>query len=172
MRKRIKGDRSFTRLIKRLPEAVRQELTVELHLAGREALAEQQSKAPVGRGALKRGLSMKVLPKTLRLRVGLIGKPINKKLFYGWIQDKGRKAQTVIVARRNVLAEARKFGGRSNSYKNIALKNKIKGTYKMRVRGMAPKRFVSGVDRERIFSGFRDIWNKALNKAAAGVGDE
>lgn len=173
MRRRVKGDRAFKKLIKRLPQTVAKEMEIQLEAAGRDILAEQQAKVPTDTGKLRQALAMKLLPKTLRLRVGLLTKAVNKRFFYGRIVEFGRKAQTVIATRNGALSPAvRAAGGRSNNYKALALKMKSKGAYLMKIRGMAPRPFIYSIDRERIYEPFRKVWDRALAKAASGVTDE
>lgn len=172
MSRRVRGDKSFARLLKQLPDAVKKEIIVEHHVTGREVLAEQQARVPVRRGKLKAGLSMKVLPASMRLQVGLIGRPINRRLYYGRIVQFGRKAQVVIATRRNVLAATRPLGGRSNSYKNLALKHGVKGAYKMRIRATAPRNFLYPRTQAQLSQPYQQIWGRALDRAAAGAGNE
>lgn len=146
--RRVKGDKAFTKLIGRLPDMVREEIREQMNRTGEEQLARMQSEAPVRTGALRGGLSAKVTPSGLRLKVGLVGKPINRKLFYGRIVEFGRKGQTV---------RARRAGGKP---------------YLLRIKGMAPRPFVYNVNREAIYAPFRAIWDRALANAAAGVSDE
>jgi hypothetical protein len=111
----------------------------------------------------------------MRLQVGLIGKPINRRLFYGRIVQFGRKAQTVTVARRGVFAKTIPLGGRMNKYKAVALKNRISGTYRMRVRAMAARPFVFSPRTElraAINKRIRDFWEGALRRAAQGASDD
>lgn len=148
MRRRIRGDKAFAKLIKRMPKEIQNQVEQLLRETGAEVLAEQTSRAPVRTGALRRGLSMKVLPKSRRLQVGLIGKPINRRLFYGRIIEFGRTGQTV---------RARRAGGKP---------------YLMKIRGTAPRPFIYTVDREQIYSRFRALWDRVLAKVSAGVSDE
>jgi hypothetical protein len=147
-RRRIKGDRAFIKLIKQMPEAVQSEVETLLRESGAEILTEQRSRVRRKTGALSQGLSMKVLPKSRRLQVGIIGKPLNRKLFYGRIIEFGRKGQTV---------RARKAGGKP---------------YLMKIRGMAPSPFIYSVNRESIYSRFRSLWDRVLKKVSTGVSDD
>jgi hypothetical protein len=163
---RLQGIISVRKLLKRLPDAVRQELIVQHHLTGREVLALQNAKVPRKTGALQRGLSMKVLPATGTLRVGLIGKPTNRRLFYGRIVQFGRKAQVVIATRKYAALAGHKAFGRN--YKNAALKAGIKGTYRLRVPAMAGRNFIYPMTREQIAAPYANIWVRALTKAGMG----
>lgn len=148
MPRRVRGDRSFVRLLKQMPDMIQREVEDLLRETGAEVLTEQRTRAAVRRGALRQALSMKVLTKSRRLQVGLVGKPVNRKLFYGRIIEFGRKGQTV---------RARKRGGKQ---------------YLMKIRGMAPRPFVYSVDRETVYGRFRNLWDRILKRASAGVGDE
>lgn len=99
-------------------------------------------------GALQAGLSYSVTPKRLTLKVGLVGKAINRKLFYGWFVEGGRKG-----------------GGRGVKRKSAK--------YAQGVGAMPPHHFVyvAGL-REQIYPPYRNIWGKALAKAAAGASDD
>lgn len=155
-RRFVKGDRAFRRLLVRLPDAIRQEMIVELHVAGAEILAAQRADAPKRTGALASALSKRVSPKTLRLRVGLIGLPVNRRFFYARIVEFGRKAKTVNATRRT------KSGGSSS--------------YQMRIRAIAPRAFVRSSRvrtlRDKIGSGLRKFWDRVLLRAASGVSDD
>jgi len=91
MRSSVKGIGPLRRLMKQLPEAMSQEIIVELNLIGREALAAMRGEAPRRTGAVFSALRFKVYPNSLRLQVGLLGAADNKRLFYANIIDKGRR---------------------------------------------------------------------------------
>lgn len=148
----VRGDRAFTRLIGRLPDVVRKEMIVQLNTTGREVLALAQAEAPVGpgrygAGALRNALSMKVLVGSLKLKVGLIGKPINARIFYGMIQEMGRKG-----------------GGRG--VKRGSQK------YSSGVGAQPPKHFLYRMTRASIYEPFKDIWNRALQQVSAGLSSD
>lgn len=106
-----------------MPDAVQGQLRSELDDGGRIFRAAMQARAPKATGAVRAGLSHRILPKTLRLKIGYVGgkRQIEREgLFYARIQDLGRKAQVVKITRG-----PRK--GRS-----------------MRIRAMPGKRFVTG----------------------------
>jgi hypothetical protein len=164
---RLQGIITVRKLLKRLPDAVRQELVVQHHLTGREVLALQNAKVPRKSGKLAGGLSMKVLPATGTLRVGLIGKPINRRLYYGRIVQFGRKAQVVIATRKAAKLAGYKAFGRN--YKNAALKAGIRGTYRLPITAMAPRNFIYPMTREQIAAPYKDIWVRALTAAGMGA---
>lgn len=153
-RRRVRGDRAFRKLLVRLPDSIRHELIVDLHVGGAEILAVQRADAPKRTGALAQALSKRVFPRTVRLRVGLIGRPVNRRFFYAKIFQWGRKAQTVNARRRSA-------GGVSS--------------YQMRVRAIAAQPFVRSsrvaAIRDKIASGVRRFWSRVLTRAATGVND-
>lgn len=173
--RRVRGDRAFKRLIKQLPAAVRQEILAVMQSQGRDELSKEQSLVARRTGALGAGLTMRVLPVSLKLKVGLLGKPINRKLYYGWIVEKGRKAQTVIVVRQANRAAAKAaapfLGGTSTYYKYVAHKHGLAGTYQLRVGALPPRHFVYTSTREQLYQPYRVVWNNALARAATGVSD-
>lgn len=171
-KRRIRGDRAFKRLIGKLPETVKGEMVVELNVLGRDQLARERSLVAKRSGKLGNALSFKVLPATLKLKVGLLGKPINKKLFYGRIIEFGRKSKVVDVVRGGLSSRVRAAGGRSNRYKALAARMGVKGSYKLKVRAMAPRHFVYTTTRDQLAAPFRNIWQRALGRAAAGASDD
>jgi hypothetical protein len=145
--RRIRGDRAFGRLIKQLPIAVENDIRAQLHQSGRMLLSLAQRHVPVRTGALASALSYSIPPKRLSLKVGLVGKALNQKLFYGHIIEFGRKA-----------------GGRGVK----------RGTpkYSAGVGKLPPHHFVYLVTREQMYAPFRGIWDAALRKSAAGASDD
>jgi hypothetical protein len=149
-RSTIKGVGKLRRLMKRLPDEMRQEMIVELNLRGREALAAMIARAARRTGGLVSALAFKVFPKTLRLQVGLLTKAVNRKRFYGRILDLGRKAQQVTAKR-----------GASS--------------YAMNVRGIPASHFVTGRRpelRTQLKANLSPVYQRALKKAAAGGGGD
>ncbi len=163
-RRRWRGDKTFRRVMKGMPDAVRKEMADVLVDGGRDIRRMMAARAPRRTGALQQGILCRVLPKTLKLRVGLIGtKRGRAKLFYGRILDLGRKAQVVSVRRRkvagSVLSRGRKVAG---------------ATYQMRVRAIAPMRFITGRygdARSIIQKRLRGIFDRALKNLAGGGND-
>jgi hypothetical protein len=151
MARRIKGAARVRSLLKRIEPAMRDEMIAVLTDGGREMAAAMRADAPVlkaphkGRtaGALVAGFTFKVYPKTLKLRVGLVGKSINKALFYARILEFGRGIK-------------RQFD-----------------TLGRRIGVIQPLRYVYGrrPDLRRAVDGrLRGIWKRALQKASAGAG--
>jgi hypothetical protein len=140
----VRGDRAFGRLLKQLPDNVASELRQQLNATGRSVLALQRRRA---KGSLQAGLSYSVTPKRLKLKVGLVGKAINRQLFWGWFVEWGRKA-----------------GGRGVKRKSAK--------YAQGVGAMAPRHFVyiPGL-REQIYPAYRAIWDRALRQAGGQSDD-
>ncbi len=63
-------------------------------------LAYARGETPSRSGNLRARLAFKIFPKTLRLRVGLLTKAVQRKAWYARILEYGRKAQNVRVNRR------------------------------------------------------------------------
>jgi hypothetical protein len=176
----VRGIGRVRRLFRRLPAAVANMIVVELHVTGREILAAAKARTPRATGALVAGESQRVLPKSLRLQIGLLGTPKGRsKLFYGRIQDLGRKAQVVLVERRRRVKRTLASGtalsllrvgpnGRKRSEDIVA-------TYRMRVPAMPGKRFITGRFpelRRRLNRNLRGIFARALAATAAGGSDD
>ena len=152
VRSQLKGVAAVRRLLKQLPASVKEEMADVLADAGPEYLAAVRADTPVRTGALRAGLSWKLLRTSLRLRVGLLGKRVLSDLFYGRIVELGRKAQVVSVTRRAGVAP-----------------------YKMRVRAMAPRPFVYKRRpelRTKLRNRLSAFWEHALAHAGAGSGGE
>jgi hypothetical protein len=149
-----------------------------LESCGRGLQSAMRARAPKDTGALRQGITYRVLAKTMRLRVGLLGTPRGRaKLFYGRIQDRGRKEQVVMVQRRRRV-EVPIGDGRSarilRTERGRKKKDDLVTTYAMRVRAMAPKRFVTGryPDLRAAISGaLRGVWQRAM-RSIAGTASE
>lgn len=166
----VRGDRSFGRLLKRLPDDVTAEIRSQLNQTGRMLLALARRRVPVAKGNLRAGLSYYIPPVRLQLKVGLVGKATNRKLFYGHIVEFGNKAKTVWVVRGGLHPNIRAAGGRSNNYKALA---KAMGVgYELRVPARPPRHFVYVATRDQIYAPYRAIWNNALGKAGTGASDD
>lgn len=152
-RRRIRGDRHFRKLLSRMPESFRDEVVEMLEVTGEQILAAQRAHTLSTR--IRAALSKRVSRRTLRLRVGLIGRPINRRLFFARIIEVGRRAQTVNVTRRMLR------GGRS---------------YLMRVRARAADPFVRTARtveiRDTMGGRLRTFWDRALARASVGASDD
>jgi hypothetical protein len=152
----VRGDRSFLRLLKLMPPSIRAEVNTRLNTLGDQLLAIQRSSGRFkdysgpGRGdpGLRQALSKRVTPMTMRLKVGLVGKPINRQLFYGLFIEKGRKA-----------------GGRG--VKRGSPK------YNQGVGRMSPDPFIRTGQAVNLighsYETFRGYWDSVLQRAGAGT---
>ncbi|WP_338468918.1 hypothetical protein V3I01_09840 [Sphingomonas sp. gentR] len=99
----LKGARATRSLLRRLPDASQTEIIGAFERGGPRLRAAIQARAKRKTGTLAAGVKFRIYPKTLRMQVGLLGtKRGRAKLFYGFVLDKGRKAQVVTVQRRRV----------------------------------------------------------------------
>lgn len=118
-------------------------------------LAYARGEVPQRSGRLRAALAFKIFPKTLRLRIGLLTKRIQKKFFYAHILEQGRRAQVVKVRRRRPVS-----GG-------VAV-------YIMRIRAISKDRydFVRGRTEQfmqrTLGDDMRGILGKALKRLSAG----
>jgi hypothetical protein len=171
--RRIRGERSFARIIKQLPDDVADEIRKQMNATGKMLLARAQSKVPVysGKkrkglppGALKSGLSYRVPPKRLSLKVGLVGKAVNKKLFYGYLVEHGHR----IGFRGNTLEKQEKITATGIRGRLLRARRRRD----VRLNGVPPHPFLYTVSREEIYGPFRKIWGRALQRAVAGASDD
>lgn len=176
-KRRVRGVTSVRKLLAQAPEGVREELIVELNRGGREIVGRQIAKAPSKTGRLRRGISFKVWPRTLRMQAGIIGpKRERKRLFYAWILERGRAAKEVIATRAGSYGRLLKTGSsaRSNSYKNAALNAGVRGVYRMRIRPIKGKWFIKGSSRDLraiMQRNTKDIWLRGLRRFRGGSDD-
>lgn len=176
-RNKVRGLARFRRLIRRMPDAVRGEIVTELYVTGRQMLAAVLARTPRKSGFLREGISQKVLPKSLRLQIGLLGRrnPSGDDRFYGRIQDLGRKAQIVTVQRRRRVAVKLSSGRTVNMLRVGSGRRKrpedIVATYTVKVRAMAGKRFVTGRYpdlRRTLNENLRGLFTRAASSIAGG----
>lgn len=151
-RRRVRGDRSFRRILKRLPEVIKSEMLEMLDETGDAILAQQRQDVAVRTGALRAALSKRLYRGLVRVRVGLIGKPVNRRLFYAKWVESGRGAKTVQAKRRT-------------------------GTrYTLRVGPMRARPFIRSKRTEQIrdtMAGkLKGYWQRVLTRASQGVSDE
>lgn len=159
-----------------MPDTTRGEIIVELHTTGRRILQAVLARAPRLSGKLRGGLSSKVLPGSLRLQIGLLGTPAGRaKLFYGRIQDLGRKAQVVTVQRRRRVNASIGSGLTAPILRTNRAGRKITedivATYRMRVPAMEGKRFVTGRYpdlRTELRANLKGIFTRSLRKVGGG----
>lgn len=119
-------------------------------------LAYARGEAPSRSGNLRARLAFKIFPKTLRLRIGLLTRAVQRKVWYARILEYGRRAQSVRVKRRRPVS-----GGLTQ--------------YVMRVKAIPAGRydFVRGRAEEfmqrTLGADLRNVLNKALKRLSAGV---
>lgn len=166
---RVRQARTIKRIFRQLPDEMRKELADVLDAGGAELVPAIRARAPNKTGALRKGISYRVRKKRLQMLVGLLGTPKGRaKLFYGWIQEYGRKGQVVRVSRRRKGMNSGLVGGRKNAAD-------IAATYSMRVRQMRGKKFVTGSYpdlRRKIGEKLRGVWDRVLNRLARSDGYE
>ena len=151
MSRRIRGDVGFLKLIRQLPSAARDEMGDMLDGAGAQLAQAIKADTPVRTGVLRQAITWQLLRKSLKLRVGLIGRRSNRDLFYGRIVEFGRRGQTAKAARR--------FGGKVVRYS-------------VRVKARAGHPFVYKRRpnlRDQLGGRLRNYWNDVLARAGEGV---
>ena len=149
----LKGASIVRRLLRDMPDAMRGEIVDLMQEKAPAALAIARGGAPARTGALRAALSVKVYPKAVRLRVGLLGKAVNRRLFYGRILEAGRRAQTVNV-RRRTSSGVSSYALRVSPISNRAY-DMVEGPAKRQIRSL-------------MFDQLHGIWERALRKAAMG----
>lgn len=173
---RVKGIISTRRLLKRIPDAIRDELATTIRGAGPELQNAIVARAPRGAtGRLIAGISWKFYAATLRLSVGFVGKRTNQKLFYARILEFGRRAQTVTVHRLN-KKHRKEWVGRigAGTARGSVKPADLGTTYSLRVKALKPRRFVYSPTtnlRNVMNQRLNGIWDRAL-KRVSSVGDE
>jgi hypothetical protein len=157
-RRRVRGDRSFRKILKRLPETIKAEMLEMLDKTGDAVLAQQQRDVAVRTGALRSALSKRLYKGLVRVRVGLIGPAVNRRLFYArWI-ERGRKSKTMIARKKGPKRE------------NLA------GIYRRRIGPMPKRPFIMSDRTKRIrdtMAGqIQGYWSRVLQKASVGANDD
>lgn len=94
VRSQLKGVASTRKLLRQIPPAAKEDMATILAGAAPALLAAMEADAPAKTGALRAALDVKLLRKSLRLRIGLVSAATNRKFFYGRILEFGRKANT------------------------------------------------------------------------------
>jgi hypothetical protein len=142
------------RLLKRMPDAVRDEVMATLEREGRAIEAYGKANAPSKTGRLRSALRFRVFPKTLRARFGIFGRKLNRDLFFGRILEVGRKAQTTRPIQRRLPS------------------GKMTKRYSIRVREIPKSRYdfvwgrAADFARTRIREALTGVWQRALRRAA------
>lgn len=156
----LQGMARQRKLIRQLPDALRAELGNEIKETGAELLIDMRVAAPFRTGRLRRAITMRYLPRTLRVMVGLVGKKANRDLFYGRILHWGRKSRVKQVTRRRgrtVIARGKQIRG--------------KPTYLIHIPALPPRKFVikPRPDLWRRFSArLKAKWSSILRRASGG----
>lgn len=171
-RRGVRGLPELRARLRKLPDKVQKEILAEFEKIGEELQEAMRARAPSKTGKLREGITYKVFPKTLRLQVGLRNTKAGRStLFYGRIQDLGRKSQTVIVHR---LTGAQRAEWRNRVVQGRArISRKPAGlgvTYALRVRAMVGKKFVSGRYpelRQKVRTNLQGIYARAMGDGAA-----
>jgi len=168
-RSTIKGAASFRRLLRRLPDSARKELAQFLGEEVGPGLATfMRAVTPIRSGALKGAIAFKLAAKSLRLRIGVIGKADASRLFYGHILDVGRRAQRVRVTRRN--------RGSGFSSKTLAKKGGAPmSSYVLNVKPLKALRleYRTRLDfRDAYLPKYRKLMDAILLDAARGAGND
>lgn len=162
------GRAKLRRLLKRLPDAVGDQIAGALEESGPIIQGVMRARAPVRRGQLREGILYRVYRQSLRLVVGIIGtKAGRSRLFYGRIQDLGRRAQTVFVQRRRA-------GGPKFLRRGKKRSEDIVTTYRLNVRAMKAKHFVTGRmpdARRTLRDKLQNVWTRALATLSGGSDD-
>lgn len=158
----IDGVKGFRRIMRQLPDEVRTEIIGALGRAGQRLQAAMRARARRGKtGDLQAGIKYKVLPRSLRMQVGILGtKRERRALFYGFVLDKGRKAQTVTVHRRRRGAPKILSRGRKRA-------QDIASVYQLRVTRLKADHFVTGRFpdlRASISQEIRTLFQRALRR--------
>lgn len=153
----VKGVASLRRLLRRLPDAARTELSNELQAIGRRLTATAKAETPVKTGRLKAAINFKATVKGLQLRLGLIKKADRRRFFYGYILDAGRRAQVAKAKRRKA----------DGSY----------STYTVNVKAIPASRYEFVFGRRRDFQQneipkLRSVLDRVLTNAARGAGND
>ena len=159
----IVGLDAAERMFDAMPDAVREQLGVEVAIIARDVLALQQVRAPKDTGTLEGSLGVLLLLDQLRARVGLIGK---RNTFYGRIIEFGRSAQTVLVQRRRRVGGALRLSARRKRLEDVV------ATYKLRVKARAPQPFVLVPEPDLDAVADRrlaDFWSQVIAHVGAGA---
>lgn len=170
-RRGVRGLPELRARLQKLPAKVQKEILDAFEEIGGELQSAMRARAPSKTGKLREGTTYKVFPKTLRLEVGLRNTKAGRStLFYGRIQDLGRKSQTVIVHRVIRAQRAEWLARIANGTARASRKPRDLGTrYALRVRAMPGKKFVSGRFpelRQKARAKLQGIYARAIGEGA------
>jgi len=156
VRSQLQGAKSFRRLLKGIPDEMRLEMAHVLEDVGPKLARAVQANAPSKTGALRAGIKWKVLRRSLRLQVGLLGSKRGRaKLFYGYILNYGRKGEPVFTKRKTKSGKI--------------------STYTMKTKYRKGDHFVTGRYpdlRNMTTARLKNIWDRVLARVSARAGDE
>jgi hypothetical protein len=172
---KVKGAAGVRKLLRALPDAARDGMADVLDDYGSKALAAMRQDVAFKTGFLRSRLSKNLSRKSLRLKVGFVGKRANSaikpkgdqfvgKQFYGRFIEFGRKAQTVTVRRRRKGAKGLRNG--TKKAEDIA------ATYQLRVKEMGARPFVfkkRTALRSDLTTSLNKYWDNVLSAAASGA---
>lgn len=145
-RSSVTGKREISQNLRALDKATRGEIVDVLRRIGPKLETVMKAAAPYKTGALRDGINYTVNATSMTLRVGLLGtKRGRADLFYGRIQDRGRRAQIVVVKRLVRGGRAKWLdlikSGKASARIKPAQHSII---YSMKVPEMVGKRFITG----------------------------
>jgi hypothetical protein len=142
------------RLLRRLPDSVNAEIIKVYEQVGPQIEAYGKANVPVKTGRLRNALRFRILPKSLRAQFGLIGRRLNRDLFYGYILEAGRKAGPA----KHTTQRRLKGGGLSKKYR-------------VNVRGISPGKydFVQGRAKTYAKQLLRPLLAKVFERALKNV---
>jgi hypothetical protein len=150
---KIKGATSFRRLLRRLPDSANKQLAVFLgDEVGPALAAYMRVITPLKTGALRAGETFKLAAKSLRLQVGIIGKRLQSRLFYGHILDVGRRAQKKTVTRKKGVSP---YVMNVSPFKALRLEGRTMTDF-----------------RQNFLPRYRSVMDAILADAARGAGDD
>lgn len=99
---RIKGLKQIRRVVSKLPDTLKANVSAEIRSVAQQYLAAMKSEVRRKTGFLARGLKIKFTAKGLKARIGFVGDvQANSPRFYGRILEFGRKSVYAHVRRRN-----------------------------------------------------------------------
>jgi hypothetical protein len=165
---------NFKSLLRRLPESVAEEVREQLRKTGQTVLSRAQSRAPVyhgrprkGRtpGTLRSALSAKLLEKSLKLKVGVVGAGAKRRAYYaGWVERGHRIGYPgKRLAKLKPLSELGARG--STRYRLLAARRRSR----VRRTGVPPHPFLYTFTRAELYQPFQKLWGRAIHRAAAGA---
>jgi hypothetical protein len=171
---RVRGVGTVRALLRKLPDAGKDEILVEMNLAGRDLAGAMRGRTPFRTGALQAAIGYRVLTGAVRLIVGIISTPKGRsKLFYGRVLNFGRPGQGKpdVVQVRRLRAGGRAAWTdqiRAGTASPSAKPSRLVSTYAMRVGKIPAMRFVTGRYpelRRRLGDNLRAIWDRALKRS-------